>query len=87
MWKIISFVLITAVIVYISRTSLRSPRSHGFYRFFAWECILGLFLLNVDFWFYKPLAWNQLIAWVLLFCVVYPADIWRTHANIPRKTG
>jgi protein-S-isoprenylcysteine O-methyltransferase Ste14 len=72
MWKIISFILITAVIVYISRASLRSPRSHGFYRFFAWECILGLFLINVDFWFYKPLAWNQLIAWVLLFSSFIP---------------
>jgi len=72
MWKIISFVLITAVIVYISRASLRSPRSHGFYRFFAWECILGLFLLNVDFWLYKPLEWNQLISWALLFSSLVP---------------
>ena len=45
----------------------RQPRSHGFYRFFAWEAILGLFLLNVDFWFRDPFAWYQIIAWTLLF--------------------
>ena len=72
MWKIISFLIITTIIVYISRASLRVPRSHGFYRFFAWECILGLFLLNADFWFYNPLAWNQLIAWTLLFACLIP---------------
>jgi protein-S-isoprenylcysteine O-methyltransferase Ste14 len=72
MWKIVSFIFITAIIVYISRASLHSPRSHGFYRFFAWECILALFLLNVDFWFYKPLAWNQLIAWTLLIACLIP---------------
>jgi len=44
------FVLGSAVIIYISRKSLTSPQSHGFYRFLAWECILGLFLLNVRFW-------------------------------------
>jgi protein-S-isoprenylcysteine O-methyltransferase Ste14 len=72
MWKIVSFLLISGIIVYISRASLRSPRSHGFYRFFAWECILALFLLNVNFWFDKPFAWNQLIAWSLLFTALIP---------------
>ena len=66
------FVLGSAVIIYISRSSLRSPQSHGFYRFFAWECILGLFLLNMDFWFIDPFAWNQLISWTLLFVALIP---------------
>ena len=72
MWKLITFGLVTSILVYISRASLRSPRSHGFYRFFAWESILGLFLLNVNFWFYKPFAWNQIIAWILLFVSIIP---------------
>ncbi len=42
------------------------PRSHGFYRFFAWECILGLFLLDVEVWFRDPLSAPQLVAWLLL---------------------
>lgn len=72
MWKIFAFIFTTLLLVYISRNSIRSPRSHGFYRFFAWECILGLFLLNVEFWFYRPLAWNQLIAWLLLIVCLLP---------------
>ncbi len=66
------FVLGSAVIIYISRKSLTSPQSHGFYRFLAWECILGLFSLNMRFWIDKPLAWNQIIAWTLLFASFVP---------------
>jgi protein-S-isoprenylcysteine O-methyltransferase Ste14 len=62
----------TVVLIIISRASLRAPRSHGFYRFFAWEFILGLFLLNENFWFYKPFAWNQIIAWILLLTSLIP---------------
>jgi len=43
-FKLIVFTLATLGIIYVSRLSLRHPRSHGFYRFFAWEAILALFL-------------------------------------------
>jgi protein-S-isoprenylcysteine O-methyltransferase Ste14 len=66
------FVLGSAAIIYISHKSLLSPQSHGFYRFFAWECILALFLLNVRFWFIQLSAWNQLVSWVLLFVSFVP---------------
>jgi protein-S-isoprenylcysteine O-methyltransferase Ste14 len=72
MWKIITFSLATLFLIYISRKTLQSPRSHGFYRFFAWESILALFLLNVDDWFRNPLAWHQIIAWILLFSSLIP---------------
>jgi protein-S-isoprenylcysteine O-methyltransferase Ste14 len=72
MWKLIIFVIATAVLVYISRASLRQANSHGFYRFFAWESILLLFLLVVDQWFIDPFSWHQLIAWVLLFACLVP---------------
>lgn len=72
MWKIFVFVLGTGLLIYVSRASLRSTRSHGFYRFFAWELILALFLLNVDLWFVNPFAWYQLIAWTLLFASLVP---------------
>ena len=72
MWKIIVFILCTLFLIHISRASLLKPHSHGFYRFFAWECILALFLLNVDFWFRDPFAWNQIIAWILLFACIVP---------------
>ena len=72
MWKLIFFGIATILLIYISRTSLRQPNSHGFYRFFAWECILILFLLNVEFWFVNPFSWHQLTAWTLLFACLVP---------------
>jgi len=65
-YKIIIFLLVSLGLVIVSRASLLKPRSHGFYRFFAWEVILGQTLLNIEDWFSRPLAWYQLISWVLL---------------------
>ncbi len=87
MWKAIAFVVLTLVLIYISRKSLGSPQSHGFYRFLAWECISGLFLLNVDFWFVQPLVWHQLIAWTLLFVCLIPLGIRRPLPADKRKSG
>lgn len=64
--KLSLFLILTVWIAYLSRASLRVPGSHGFYRFFAWECILGLFLLNVGEWFRNPFSRAQLISWSLL---------------------
>lgn len=69
-WMI--FGIVSLLLVVISWQSLRRPHSHGFYRFFAWEAILTLFLINVSFWFYQPFAWNQLIAWSLLLLSLIP---------------
>ena len=68
----ILFAVGSLVIIAISWKSLRNPRSHGFHRFFAWECILGLFLINMKFWFYKPFSWTQIIAWSLLVVSLIP---------------
>ena len=43
MFQIILFVVLSAVILYVSRATLRAPRSHGFQRFFAWEFMAALF--------------------------------------------
>ena len=72
MTQSIVFAVGSLLLIVISWRSLRNPRSHGFYRFFAWEGILGLFLINVKFWFYKPFSWNQVIAWTLLFASLVP---------------
>ena len=63
---IASFLIGSLVLGAISRKSLLLFRSHGFYRFFAWEILLGMVLLNVKDWFIHPLAWHQLVSWVLL---------------------
>ena len=70
-YKIIIFFLASAPIVWISRFSLRSCRSHGLYRFFAWEAILALILLNLNYWFYEPFRIRQLVSWLLLIISLY----------------
>lgn len=72
MWQAIIFGIGTLALIYISRTSLRDPRSHGFYRFFAWEAILALILLNIQNWFQNPFAWYQVISWMLLILSLLP---------------
>ena len=66
MLRIVFFVFMSAGIFYYSWPSLSDPRSHGFYRFFAFEAILILFLLNVSHWFDNILAVHQIISWILL---------------------
>ncbi|MBN2387139.1 MAG: isoprenylcysteine carboxylmethyltransferase family protein [Anaerolineales bacterium] len=77
LWRIIVFAIVTAWLASISRTALRDPDAHGFFRFFAWEAILALFLLNIDYWLLNPLAWYQIIAWVLLTACIVPV-VWGT---------
>ena len=69
--KIIFFVAGSIPLVLISRASLRAPGSHGFFRFFAWEAILALVMLNLDRWFVDPFSWSQLISWLLLLISLY----------------
>jgi len=72
MWKLVAFSFVTLLLIYISRASLRTPHSHGFYRFFAWEAILALYVINIEFWFRDPFVWHQIIAWTLLFAALLP---------------
>jgi protein-S-isoprenylcysteine O-methyltransferase Ste14 len=65
-FQVAAFVVVSAAIVVVSWPSLRDRRSHGFYRFFAFESILILILLNVPQWFRDPFAARQIISWVLL---------------------
>lgn len=65
-FKLFAFIVLSAVLIAISRASLRKPGSHGFYRFFAWEFILVLVLLNLDAWFREPLSARQLVSWFFL---------------------
>src|SRR5512145_670004 len=60
------------IIIMISWKSLHQPDSHGFYRFFAWEIILALFVINMSAWFDEPTSWNQIISWFLLIVCLIP---------------
>lgn len=52
--------------------SIKDGRYHGIPRFFAFESIFILLLLNYKVWFSDPLSWNQIISWILLFASIYP---------------
>ena len=69
--KVVVFLAATAGLAYLSRASLLAPRSHGFYRFFAWEVVLALILLNVNAWFRDPFSWHQVISWCLLLVSLF----------------
>jgi len=53
-------------ITLLSWASLRNPHSHGFFRFFAFESILALILLNLEHWFRTPLSVPQIVSWFSL---------------------
>jgi protein-S-isoprenylcysteine O-methyltransferase Ste14 len=73
LFKSLVFVLVTAALTWVSLPSLRDCRAHGFYRFFAWEAILGLILLNLESWFDEPFSFRQLTSWSLLVISGYLA--------------
>ena len=64
--KVILFIALSLPLIFVSKKSLFEPKSHGFTRFFSWECIIALFVLNYSSWFSDPLAFNQIISWILL---------------------
>jgi protein-S-isoprenylcysteine O-methyltransferase Ste14 len=53
-------------IVWLSRWSLLHPTSHGFSRFFAFEAILALIVLNAPHWFRHAFGAQQVLSWLLL---------------------
>lgn len=52
--------------------SLKHKRFHGIPRFFAFESVFILILLNYKVWFKDPLSIHQLISWILLIYSIYP---------------
>ena len=64
--KAAAFVALSAFITWFSWKPLHDVRSHGFYRFFVFESILALILLNVDYWFRDPFSPLQIVSWLLL---------------------
>jgi protein-S-isoprenylcysteine O-methyltransferase Ste14 len=67
------FGLLSIPLIIISRKSVFKPGSHGFYRFFAWEGILLLFVSNYRYWFDDPFSFRQIVSWIFLFISLYPA--------------
>ncbi len=66
MIRIALFIICTLFFVRFSWRSLGNPRSHGFTRFFVFEGILLLIVLNHPYWFHEPFSIMQLFSWFFL---------------------
>jgi len=69
--KLIPFVIVSIVIVTVSRRTLLNFKTHGFYRFISWECIAWLFSSNYKIWFINPFSIQQIFSWIFLLISVY----------------
>ncbi|HMS27177.1 MAG TPA: methyltransferase [Burkholderiaceae bacterium] len=65
--QVIAFILLSVVLVYWSRKPLQNIEAHGFTRFFAWETILALLVLQAPVWHAHMFSPLQLLSWTLLF--------------------
>ena len=60
------------IIVFSWYFSVKAKRYHGIARFFSFESIFILFLLNYRFWFRDAFNWHQVISWIFLVGSIYP---------------
>jgi len=70
--QLIIFIAGTVFIIFFSwYISLREKRYHGIPRFFAFEGIFLLGLLNYTVWFKDPFSLQQIFSWLLLILSLY----------------
>lgn len=73
-FEVLLFAFGTSAIGVISwNFSIKAGRYHGIYRFFAFESLLILLLLNWRYWFDEPFSLAQCVSWVFLFGSILPA--------------
>ncbi|MBU0943129.1 MAG: DUF1295 domain-containing protein [Proteobacteria bacterium] len=70
MIRIALFIICTLFFVRFSWRALAHPGTHGFYRFFVFEGILLLVLLNHPYWFRDPFSALHLVSWLLLLASI-----------------
>jgi protein-S-isoprenylcysteine O-methyltransferase Ste14 len=84
------FVVGSIPIFWLSRRSLFHPAYHGFPRFFAFEAILALVVLNAPYWFVRPFGLLQIVSWLLLsvsiVLIVWSISLLRRFGR-PRPTA
>ena len=71
MEKLLVFGILSLAALAISWRTIFNIYSHGFYRFFCWECIFWLFVSNCRYWFDDPLSTKQIFSWICLFYSSY----------------
>ena len=71
MERLIVFGILSLPLIFISWRNFFKVKSHGFYRFFSWECILWLLVSNYSFWFDNPFSIKQIFSWIFLLFAGY----------------
>ncbi len=71
MSRLIVFLILSIPVILISRRTIFDYKSHGFYRFFSWECIIWLIITNYKYWFRDPFSIHQLLSWIFLIISGY----------------
>jgi len=68
----IALIIGTVLIILFSWfLSIKYKRYHGIARFFAFESVFILVLLNLKVWFTNPFSLMQIISWILLILSAY----------------
>lgn len=60
------------IMVFSCLYSVRAKRYHGITRFFSFESIFILILLNYRLWFRDPFSLNHVISWIFLLASLFP---------------
>lgn len=63
----------SAIALFSWQFSIRARRYHGVARFFAFESVLILFLLNGKVWFRNPWSFPHVLSWLFLVASIPPA--------------
>jgi protein-S-isoprenylcysteine O-methyltransferase Ste14 len=69
--RLIVFAVASGGLALLFRESLRDPRSRGFFRFFAFESVLALLILNLPYWSRDPFSAPQIVSWILLIVSLF----------------
>ncbi len=87
--QLAAFAGISLVLTWLSRNPLRKPGSHGFYRYFAWECMAVMFVLALPTWHDDLYSWHQRFAGGFFFTslLLVLSGVWlmRRHGKTDRK--
>ena len=91
---ILSIVIFLLGSVGITLLTLRLRSTHGLPRFFAFEALLGMAVLNGPHWFEQPFSPPQLLSWALLLVSGFLAihgfmllkEIGKPQGNIEQTT-
>jgi protein-S-isoprenylcysteine O-methyltransferase Ste14 len=90
MVRLVIFLLGSLGFLILSRGALKEHHLYAFPRFFAFEAILGLVVLNAEKWFAQPFSFLQIISWLLILYSAYLAihsfRVLHTHGSPAEST-